>query len=285
MNVDADYPHLSAIENLECQLNLMDKRIGVKSAYHGFPRWSVGEDKQGLFINRNMIGLHEKDVKEYVPTRDMTRLLNLTHFDTPCPSWDVMKEAKELDQFFEFTSGMPVISYLRAFCTMRYTRAIYIVAGHEGPDPGDPNGGYVAKINLPGRFYKIEDVNMQIFRDVDSVYTLTSKKNKQKHDAMETHKEDVSEDCGEDCNGNSENCDVTKEDCGVTKERGNEVGNNLFKDVWSVNLEDRRKDNMDKSAKNDDNNVFSYAKMVNNDTNALDKSLNCNGEEAVIFDE
>ncbi|GKE29681.1 hypothetical protein Tco_1445065 [Tanacetum coccineum] len=62
---------------------------------------------------------------------------------------------------------MPVISYLRAFCTMRYTRAIYIVAGHEGPDPGDPNGGYVAKINLPGRFYKIEDVNMQIFRDVD----------------------------------------------------------------------------------------------------------------------
>ncbi|GJY37100.1 ribonuclease H-like domain-containing protein [Tanacetum coccineum] len=36
----------------------------------------------------------------------------------------------------------------------KYTRAIYIVVGYEGPDPGDPNGGYVAKINLPGRFDK-----------------------------------------------------------------------------------------------------------------------------------
>lgn len=112
MIVDADYPHLSAIENLECQLNLMDRRIGVKSAYHGFPRWSVGEDKQGLFINRNMIGLHEKDVKEYVPPRDVTRLLNLTHFDTPCPSWDVMKEDKELDQFVESTSGTIITFFL-----------------------------------------------------------------------------------------------------------------------------------------------------------------------------
>nr|GEZ56316.1 hypothetical protein [Tanacetum cinerariifolium] len=125
---DANDPHLSVIGNLECQLNLLDKRIGVKSAYHGFPRWPVREDEQGLFINRNMIGPHEKDGKEYVPTRVMTR--------------------------------MPVISHLRAFCTMRYTRAIYIVAGHEGPDPANPNRGYVAKINLSGRFYKIEDVNM-----------------------------------------------------------------------------------------------------------------------------
>lgn len=73
-------------------------------------------------------------------------------------------------------TGMPVISYLRVFSTMQYIRAIYIVAGHEGPDPGDPNGGYVAKIYLPGRFYKIEDVNMQIFRDIMRI-TIPKKNN------------------------------------------------------------------------------------------------------------
>ncbi|GJX62159.1 hypothetical protein Tco_0616508 [Tanacetum coccineum] len=181
----------------------------------------------------------------------------------------------------------------------------------------------------------------------DYVYTLTSKKNKQKHDVMDTDNECFSEECGEDCSGNNEKCDVTKEDCGVTEEQGKEVENDQDKDDWSVKLGDRNdvditqqsidrsemhnedgkgkheadsimnrkvsancdanigtslfdnlfenklgKDSMDKSVKNDNINVFLYAKMVNNDTNALDKSLffvhasmNDNGEEAVIFDE
>ena len=45
---------------------------------------------------------------------------------------------------------------------MRYVPAIYIVVGHEGPDPWDPCGGYVTKIYLPHKFYKIEDVRVQI---------------------------------------------------------------------------------------------------------------------------
>ncbi|PWA92455.1 23.6 kDa heat shock protein, mitochondrial [Artemisia annua] len=155
-------PRLSAARNLSRQLNLMDDLIGVKSTHHEIPRWSVGEEDDNLFILRDMVGLHDKDVNESVQTRDMASLLHLTHFDTPCPSWDVMKEAKELDQFVESTSGMHVISSVRVFCTTRYIRAIYIIVGHEGPDPGDPYGGYVSKIYLPRRFYKIDDVHIQI---------------------------------------------------------------------------------------------------------------------------
>ncbi|PWA75709.1 hypothetical protein CTI12_AA226290 [Artemisia annua] len=173
----ANFPHLSATENLESELNLMDDRIGVKERGNGYPRWSVGEQNEGLVILRSMNGLHE-DMKECAPTRDMPSLLHLTHFDTPCHRWDVMKEAKELDKFVESTSGMHVLSSMRVFCTMRYIPAIYFVVAHEGPDPEDLYGGYVRKIYLPRRFYNIEDIYVQ--RNWEVFNITIPKKNYQK---------------------------------------------------------------------------------------------------------
>ena len=63
---------------------------------------------------------------------------------------------------FYFLTGMHVISFVRVFCTLRYKPAIYIVVGHEGPDPWDPCGGYVTKICFPRKFYKIKDVYFEM---------------------------------------------------------------------------------------------------------------------------
>ena len=85
---------------------MMDNKIGVKSKTNGFGRWLVGEYEKGLFLLRNMRELYEKDVNESTPTRDLDSLLHLTHFDTPCPNWDVLKETEELNQFVESISGI-----------------------------------------------------------------------------------------------------------------------------------------------------------------------------------
>nr|GEV92908.1 hypothetical protein [Tanacetum cinerariifolium] len=50
--------------------------------------------------------------------------------------------------------------------------------------------------------------------------SIMNRKNKQKHDVMDTDNEGFREECGKDCSGNNEKFDVTKEDCGVTEEQG-----------------------------------------------------------------
>ncbi|GKA35961.1 hypothetical protein Tco_0722452 [Tanacetum coccineum] len=52
---------------------------------------------------------------------------------------------------------------------MRYIPALYIIVGLEGPNPEDPYGGYVRKICLPRRFYKIEDVSMVTYGEEDQL--------------------------------------------------------------------------------------------------------------------
>ncbi|GJY89062.1 hypothetical protein Tco_0503690 [Tanacetum coccineum] len=106
---NANSPRISIFRSLSRQLNLMDKRIGVKPEYdYGFDRWSVSDDEEGLAIVRQIHGLHDRDVKELAPPRDMAHLLHLTHFDTPLGRWDVMEEAKELDKFVESINGCQI---------------------------------------------------------------------------------------------------------------------------------------------------------------------------------
>lgn len=161
---NAHRPHLSVTRNLTRQLNMMDDQIVIQGFTPGNrTRWSVNDDEEGLSLVCNMYQLYERDENDSVPTRDWESLLHLTHFDTPCQNWDVIKEAKELNQFVQSMSGLHAISFVRVFCTTRYIPAIYIVFGHEGPDPWDPCGGYIAKICLPRKFYRIEDVYAEMY--------------------------------------------------------------------------------------------------------------------------
>nr|GEX65717.1 hypothetical protein [Tanacetum cinerariifolium] len=116
----------------------------------------------------------------------------------------------------------------------------------------------------------------------DLVYTLTSKKNKQKHNVMETDKEGFSEECGEECSGNNENYDVTKEDCGETGEQGNKVENDQDKDDWSVDrnvsdIKDNEKEKKEKDKKKVDdagsnNSPLSFEKIWNISLENIEKT-------------
>ncbi|GJX38114.1 hypothetical protein Tco_0251417 [Tanacetum coccineum] len=83
----------------------------------------------------------------------------------------------------------------------------------------------------------------------DSVYTLTSKKNKQKNDVMKIDKEGISDDYGENCSGSNDDCDVIKEDSGETKKQRNEVENDQVTDDLSVKLRIINGTNMSQQSK------------------------------------
>ncbi|GJV66182.1 zinc knuckle CX2CX4HX4C containing protein [Tanacetum coccineum] len=117
----------------------------------------------------------------------------------------------------------------------------------------------------------------------DSVYTLTSKKNKQKNDVMKIDKEGISDDYGENCSGSNDDYDVIKEESGETKKQRNEVenGQELVNEMNETEL----------GKKSEIKNEVGGGKQgadLNMNINSLffiPAGMNDNGDEAVIFDE